>query len=201
MQATAVKVVFDLLHVFGFEAFSLTNPAGSSTKTPEEDSQADVSNTHTHTHTLTVCSCFVFQITLVEEESQSGSQRTPSGGESGEVGEEGEEESEDGKDANKTTQRILSIMASFIEGEVSTYSILTHFYVHSLTGFAGQTQSVVLRGVAAEGIAKLLFSGRVLSLNLLTKLLLVWLDPSTQEDARLRAVLGLFFPAFAASDR
>jgi hypothetical protein len=42
VQATAVKVVFDLLHVFGFEAFSLTNPAGSSTKTPEEDSQADL---------------------------------------------------------------------------------------------------------------------------------------------------------------
>ena len=56
VQATAVKVVFDLLHVFGFESFNLSTPsaaaAGSSAKRPnnkkkeeeeEEDSQADVS--------------------------------------------------------------------------------------------------------------------------------------------------------------
>ena len=43
VQATAVKVVFDLLLVFGFEAFNLTSPANpSSTKTPEEDDQHDV---------------------------------------------------------------------------------------------------------------------------------------------------------------
>ena len=55
--------------------------------------------------------------------------------------------------------------------------------------------------MAAEGLAKLLLSGRVLSQKLLARLLVLWLDPSTQEEDRLRAVLGLFFPAFAASDR
>ena len=43
VQATAVKVVFDLLLLFGFEAFSLTCPGSSSkTKTPNTQDQADV---------------------------------------------------------------------------------------------------------------------------------------------------------------
>ena len=50
-------------------------------------------------------------------------------------------------------------------------------------------------------MAKLLLSGRVISQKLLARLLVLWLDPSTQEEARLRAVLGLFFPAFATADR
>lgn len=37
VQATALKVVFDLLHVFGFEAFNITSHTGSSTKTPDKD--------------------------------------------------------------------------------------------------------------------------------------------------------------------
>ena len=43
VQATALKVVFDLLHVFGFEAFNITSHTGSSTKTPDKD--IDVSST------------------------------------------------------------------------------------------------------------------------------------------------------------
>ena len=37
---------------------------------------------------------------------------------------EGNEEGEEGKEANKTTQRILTIMANFIDGEVSTLCFL-----------------------------------------------------------------------------
>ena len=59
----------------------------------------------------------------------------------------------------------------------------------------------MLRGIAGEGLAKLLLNGRVISQKLLVRLLILWVDPSTQEEARLRAVLGLFFPTFASSDR
>ena len=62
-------------------------------------------------------------------------------------------------------------------------------------------QSSLLRGIAAEGIAKLLLNGRVLSQKLVAKLLLLWYNPVTQGETSLMAVLGTFFTAFAAADR
>ena len=38
-----------------------------------------------------------------------------------------------------------------------------------------------LMGIAAEGLAKLLPSGHILSQKVLAKLLVLWIDPSTQE--------------------
>ena len=63
------------------------------------------------------------------------------------------------------------------------------------------SQSSLLREVAAEGIAKLLMSGRILSQKLVGKLLILWYNPLTQEEDHLRNVLGVFFPAFASSDK
>ena len=60
---------------------------------------------------------------------------------------------------------------------------------------------MVLRGITGEGLVKLLLNGRIISRELLARLLVLWADSSTQEEARLRGILGLFFPAFAASDR
>lgn len=62
-------------------------------------------------------------------------------------------------------------------------------------------QSSLLREVAAEGIAKLLMSGRILSQKLVAKLLILWYNPLIQEEDHLRNVLGVFFPAFASSDK
>ena len=39
VQATAMKVVFDLLHVFGFEAFNISD--GSAAKRREEEEEED----------------------------------------------------------------------------------------------------------------------------------------------------------------
>lgn len=60
---------------------------------------------------------------------------------------------------------------------------------------------MLLREVAGEGICKLLLSQRILSQKLLAKLLVLWYNPISQEEANLRSVLGLFFPTFAAQDR
>lgn len=62
-------------------------------------------------------------------------------------------------------------------------------------------QSSELRTVAAEGVAKLMFSGRLLSAKLLSRLILLWYSPMTEEDARLRHCLGVFFPLFAYATR
>ena len=58
-------------------------------------------------------------------------------------------------------------------------------------------QSSELRGVAAEGLAKLMLCGRVLSARLLSRLVLLWYNPITEDDNRLRHCLGAFFPIFA----
>ena len=45
VQATALKVVFDLLHVYGFEAFNIGapgEPSSAAKKTSEDDEQSDV---------------------------------------------------------------------------------------------------------------------------------------------------------------
>lgn len=48
VQATALKVVFDLLHVFGFETFNITSHTGTSTKTPDKD--VNVSSIYVYVH-------------------------------------------------------------------------------------------------------------------------------------------------------
>lgn len=62
-------------------------------------------------------------------------------------------------------------------------------------------QSNDLRNVAAEGLAKLLLAGRVLSAKLFLRLLLLWYNPTTEDDVNLRHCLGVFFPVFAFSSR
>jgi len=58
-----------------------------------------------------------------------------------------------------------------------------------------------LRAEAAEGIAKLMFSGRLVSAKFLSRLVLLWYNPVTEEDTRLRHCLGVFFPLFAYANR
>ncbi|XP_038070751.1 condensin complex subunit 3-like isoform X1 [Patiria miniata] len=69
-----------------------------------------------------------------------------------------------------------------------------------LTGLL-DSESVDVRTVVAEGMAKLLLSGRVTSPKLLSRLLLLWYNPTTEEDLHLRHCLGTFFPVFAFAAR
>ena len=55
--------------------------------------------------------------------------------------------------------------------------------------------------MAAEGLAKLLLSGRLVSAKLLSRLLLLWYNPVTADDNYLRHCLGAFFPVFAFGRR
>ncbi|NWS62406.1 CND3 protein, partial [Chunga burmeisteri] len=75
-----------------------------------------------------------------------------------------------------------------------------HSLLQLLSGFLDSEFSE-LRTEAAEGIAKLMFSGRLISAKLLSRLVLLWYNPVTEEDTRLRHCLGVFFPLFAYANR
>ncbi|XP_009077639.1 PREDICTED: condensin complex subunit 3, partial [Acanthisitta chloris] len=77
---------------------------------------------------------------------------------------------------------------------------MAHNFLQLLCGFLDSEFSE-LRTEAAEGIAKLMFSGRLISPKLLSRLVLLWYSPMTEDDTRLRHCLGVFFPLFAFADR
>ncbi|NWH32746.1 CND3 protein, partial [Chloropsis hardwickii] len=85
-----------------------------------------------------------------------------------------------------------------IEEEEETATV--HSLLKLLSGFLDSEYSE-LRTDAAEGIAKLMFSGRLISAKLLSRLVLLWYNPVTEEDTRLRHCLGVFFPLFAYANR
>ncbi|KAM6261729.1 condensin complex subunit 3 [Porphyrio hochstetteri] len=77
-----------------------------------------------------------------------------------------------------TLNSLLQLLSSFLDSEFSE-----------------------LKTEAAEGIARLMFSGRLTSAKLLSRLVLLWYNPVTEEDTQLRHCLGVFFPLFAYANR
>ncbi|RVE76276.1 hypothetical protein OJAV_G00006640 [Oryzias javanicus] len=77
-----------------------------------------------------------------------------------------------------TTQSILVMLSELLDSEVSD-----------------------LRTEAAEGLAKLLYTGRISSAKMLTRLVLLWYNPVTEDDTRLRHCLGVFFQLYARESR
>ncbi|XP_030349076.1 condensin complex subunit 3 isoform X2 [Strigops habroptila] len=87
-----------------------------------------------------------------------------------------------------------------IEEEEEEETTMVHNLLQLLSGFL-DSEFPELRTEAAEGIAKLMFSGRLISAKLLSRLVLLWYNPVTEEDTRLRHCLGVFFPLFAYANR
>ncbi|KAM9381679.1 condensin complex subunit 3 [Phaethornis superciliosus] len=77
---------------------------------------------------------------------------------------------------------------------------MIHSLLQLLSGFL-DSEFPELRTVAAEGMAKLMFSGRLISAKLLSHLVLLWYNPVTEDEVRLRHCLGVFFPLFAYANR
>ncbi|KAL0596530.1 Condensin complex subunit 3 [Plecturocebus cupreus] len=77
-----------------------------------------------------------------------------------------------------TAKNVLKLLSDFLDSEVSE-----------------------LRTGAAEGLAKLMFCGLLVSSRILSRLILLWYNPVTEEDVRLRHCLGVFFPMFAYASR
>jgi len=64
-----------------------------------------------------------------------------------------------------------------------------------------QNESSDLRCAVAEGLAKLLMTGRIVSVSVLSRLIVLWYNPVTEDDVTLRHCLGVFFPTFAFEAR
>jgi len=64
-----------------------------------------------------------------------------------------------------------------------------------------QDESSDLRSIVAEGMAKVMITGRVVSPNVLSRLIILWYNPISEDDAQLRHCLGSFLPAFAFRSR
>ncbi|XP_028974039.2 condensin complex subunit 3 isoform X2 [Esox lucius] len=91
---------------------------------------------------------------------------------------EGEEKGEEPDEGNNSTQSILMMMSEFLDSEVPE-----------------------LRTETAEGLAKLMYCGRISSAKLLSRLVLLWYNPVTEDDTRLRHCLGVFFQLYARESR
>ncbi|XP_054855999.1 condensin complex subunit 3 isoform X2 [Eublepharis macularius] len=104
--------------------------------------------------------------------------------------------SEKEEDENGLPDAEVTKEAEEEEEEMAT----THNLLQLLSGFLDSKFSE-LRTESAEGLAKLMFSGRLISARLLSRLILLWYNPVTEEDTHLRHCLGVFFPLFAYSDR
>uniref|UniRef100_A0A672FJW4 Nuclear condensin complex subunit 3 C-terminal domain-containing protein n=1 Tax=Salarias fasciatus TaxID=181472 RepID=A0A672FJW4_SALFA len=77
-----------------------------------------------------------------------------------------------------TAQSILMMLSEFLDSEVSD-----------------------LRTETAEGLAKLIYMGRMSSSKMLSRLVLLWYNPVTEDDTRLRHCLGVFFQLYARESR
>ncbi|XP_052772230.1 condensin complex subunit 3-like isoform X2 [Mya arenaria] len=108
----------------------------------------------------------------------SESSSTESTGEIGTVGEGSLSTERTSEDRNGTASKLVAIICSFLDGEV-----------------------VELRTCAAEGLSKLLLSGRVVSSKILSHLILLWYNPLSEDDTHLRDCLGTFFPLYALASR
>ncbi|CAL8331561.1 unnamed protein product [Merluccius merluccius] len=85
---------------------------------------------------------------------------------------------EKGDMAEDTAQSILGLLSEFLDGEVTD-----------------------LRTETAEGLAKLMYTGRISSAKMFSRLVLLWYNPVTEDDTRLRHCLGVFFQLYARESR
>uniref|UniRef100_A0A8C4IVP2 Non-SMC condensin I complex, subunit G n=1 Tax=Dicentrarchus labrax TaxID=13489 RepID=A0A8C4IVP2_DICLA len=85
---------------------------------------------------------------------------------------------EKGDAPEDTAQSILVMLSEFLDSEVSD-----------------------LRTETAEGLAKLMYTGRISSAKMLSRLVLLWYNPVTEDDTRLRHCLGVFFQLYARESR
>ncbi|XP_034067439.1 condensin complex subunit 3 isoform X2 [Gymnodraco acuticeps] len=92
--------------------------------------------------------------------------------------EDGPAAEEKGDAPEDTAQSILVMLSEFLDSEVSD-----------------------LRTETAEGLAKLMYTGRISSAKMFSRLVLLWYNPVTEDDTRLRHCLGVFFQLYARESR
>ncbi|XP_052251681.1 condensin complex subunit 3-like [Dreissena polymorpha] len=118
----------------------------------------------------------IFGLNIVDASETSSSGSADNGPQTSEQDASSVEKASD--ERNGTPSKLVAIICSFLEGEV-----------------------VELRTCAAEGLSKLLLSGRVVSSKILFDLIYLWYNPLSEDETLLRVCLGTFFPLYAFASR
>jgi condensin complex subunit 3 len=97
----------------------------------------------------------------------------------------------------RSSSSLISILTALLNSEVShwlSFCLAATFIILFL-------QSAEIRTVCAEGFAKLMLGRHLSSPKLLSRLVLLWYNPITEDDTHLRNCLGTFLPLYAFASR
>nr|CAD7588237.1 unnamed protein product [Timema genevievae] len=97
------------------------------------------------------------------------------------------EEKPDDIDSDENTNTIANVNP---EDSVNLISILTNLL---------DSTSIPLRNTAALGLCKLLLASRIMSANLITRLIVMWFNPLSSDDTYMRQMLSSFFTEFVTT--
>eukprot|EP00795_Rhopilema_esculentum_P012294 gene12295-2941_t len=149
VQITATQVIFDLIQLYGFDAFETNKNSAP-----------------------------------VNQQQKNGFP-------------EDDDSSEDGQSPTQNSDSEARSLLSLGTGEQASASeIILNALVVLLDG-----ESPDIRFVVAEGMCKLLLSGRIRSAKLYAHLVLLWYNPAVSDDFKLKQCLGVFLPNFALASR
>lgn len=104
-----------------------------------------------------------------------------------------------------SAQSVLLMLSEFLDSEVGRrrrrrFSRCPRLLLQLMTPFV-VLQVSDLRAESAEGLAKLMYTGRISSAKIFSRLVLLWYNPVTEDDVRLRHCLGVFFQLYARESR
>ncbi|XP_037114328.1 condensin complex subunit 3 isoform X1 [Syngnathus acus] len=119
----------------------------------------------------------LFGFQLLSESGSGQKTQLPGSPDRGEEEQEDEEKVAAQKEED-TAQSILVMLSELLDSEMSE-----------------------LRTETAQGLAKLMYMGRISSSKILSRLILLWYNPVTEDDVRLRSCLGVFFQLYARESR
>nr|CAD7453642.1 unnamed protein product [Timema tahoe] len=94
---------------------------------------------------------------------------------------------QDDIDSDENTNTIANVNP---EDSVNLISILTNLL---------DSTSIPLRNTAALGLCKLLLASRIMSANLITRLIVMWFNPLSSDDTYMRQMLSSFFTEFVTT--
>jgi len=119
-------------------------------------------------------------------------------------------EPEDQCDTSETASRADSNIESALDSDMAmrgatlTQSELNNQGGNSVVAILSKIldePDLELRTEVAEGLCKLLMIGAISSPKLLSRLILIWYNPMTESESKLRHILGTFFPLYCSMSR
>jgi len=120
------------------------------------------------------------------------------------VSEQVDETKEDEEEGEKTVIEETPPEEQTVNNDETTTNTAVNNAAESVLGILIlflESESPDLRTTVVEGLAKLLVSGRVLSAKILSRLIILWYNPITEDDIKLRHCLGVFLPVFSFENR